>query len=171
MAVYILMIVAPKGFRDEECLQPKEILEKNGYKVVLASKGVKTATGMLGAQIPVEKDITKVNIADYSAVIFVGGTGAATYFNDPFALRIAKEADVQGKIVGAICIAPSILANAGVLKGKKATAFPSEEQNLIDKGAEYTGENVTIDGLIVTGKGPQAAKDFGKAIIEALKRR
>jgi len=164
----VLMIIAPKNFRDEELLRPKEILEKAKANVTIASKGVKTAKGMLGSSVSVDLDLSQVNVKDYDAIVFVGGTGAEVYFNDSKALKIAKEAYEQDKVVAAICIAPSILANAGILEGKQATAFPSEASNLEANGARYTGEAVTIDGRIITAKGPEAASQFGNAIAKAL---
>lgn len=95
-----------------------------------------------------------------------GGGGATEYFNDSIAHRIVKESIAKGKVLAAICIAPNILANAGALEGKKATCF--YPKNIIDKGAIYTRESVEQDGKIITGKKPQAAQDFAKAIIAAL---
>lgn len=165
----ILMVVAPANFRDEELLQPKEIFEKTGARVVIASKNASTATGTLGAKINVDKDISEISVSDYDAIIFIGGPGSSQYFNDSRAHIIAKESVARDKVLGAICIAPSILANAGVLKGKKATAFSSESANLRAKGAEYTGAAVTQDGKIITANGPGAASEFGKKIAEAIR--
>jgi protease I len=165
----ILMIVAPKNFRDEELLEPKKVLEGAKANVTIASKGVKTATGILGAKVNVDLDISEVDISKYDAIIFVGGTGASVYFNDSTAHAIASEAYSSGKIIGAICIAPSTLANAGLLKDKNATAWPSEQENIEAKGGHYTGELVTVDDRIITAKGPMAATAFGKKIAEALK--
>jgi protease I len=72
------------------------------------------------------------------------------------------------KIVGAICIAPVTLANAGILTGKKATVFESETKKLKDKGANCTRKNVERDGKTITANGPKAAKEFGETIAKAL---
>jgi protease I len=164
----ILMIVAPEGFRDEECFEPKKAFEAKDVKVDIASKNAKEAKGKLGGKIKVNIDIADVEIAGYDAVVFVGGPGASEYFEDETALAIAKEADEQGKVVAAICIAPSILANAGILKGRKATVYLSEEENLKSKGANYTGEAVTVDGRIITANGPDAAADFAAEILNSI---
>jgi len=164
----VLMIIAPKDFRDEEYQKPREVLERAGAKITVASKGVKVATGMLGATAQVDKDLNEASIAEFDAVVFVGGVGASVYFNDQTALKLAREAVEQGKVVGAICIAPSILANAGILQGKNATCFSSEAENLRVKGANYTGQAVTVDGNIVTANGPGAAQDFGQKILNLL---
>lgn len=63
---------------------------------------------------------------------------------------------------------PGILANAGVLKGKKATVFPSEEDTLANGGALRTRQNVVVDGKIVTAPGPQAAQEFAEALAKLL---
>jgi len=162
------MIIAPDKFRDEEFLEPKKVFEDNNLKVTVASKGVKQAKGKLGAIAEVDKDISEINTKDYDAIAFIGGAGASVYFEDDTALSLAKEAYDQGKITAAICIAPSILANAGILNGKKATAFQSEENNLVEKGADYTGQPVTQDGNIITANGPAAATSFGVTIAKAL---
>jgi len=164
----VLMIVAPSKFRDEECFEPKEILENVGAKVTIASKGVRESTGMLGGTTLVQEDISRIDVNDYNAIVFVGGSGSAVFFKDADALRVAKEAFEKKKVIAAICIAPSILANAGILKGRKATASFSESSNLRLKGAFYTNEDVTVDGQIITGKGPHASKAFGEAIARAL---
>lgn len=166
----VLFVLAPKDFRDEEFLKPEEILTQAGIETEVASKGVKEASGVLGAKVKVDKDITNVNVEDYNGLIFVGGPGTTVYFTDQQALALAREAFAKGKTLAAICIAPSILANAGVLSGKKATAFPSEKENLLARGAIFTGEEVTIDEQIITASGPQAADQFGHEIKKALGR-
>jgi protease I len=165
----ILMVIAPHNFRDEEFLRPKEVFEKNEAQVTIASKEVSEAPGMLGAKAKVDIDISQVKVADYDALVFIGGTGASVYFDDETVLSLVKAADEQGKVIGAICISPSILANAGILKDKRVTSWPSEQINLENQGAVYTGANVEVDGQIVTAKGPEAAVVYGEKIVELLK--
>ncbi|WP_084222195.1 DJ-1/PfpI family protein [Thermodesulfobacterium hydrogeniphilum] len=169
MGKKILMIIAFQNFRDEELLIPKKLFEKEGYQVVIASSSLKPAKGMLGALVTPQILIDQVNVDDYDAIVFVGGIGAQEYFHNPVAHKIAREAVVKGKVLGAICLAPRILAEAGVLKGKKATVWQSEGKALEEKGAIYTGKPVEIDGKIVTGAGPFAAEEFAKAILNLLK--
>jgi len=164
----ILMIIAPSNFRDEELLDTKDVLESYNADVVVASKGVEKAKGSLGAVVGVDLDVSEINVDDYDAVAFVGGPGADVYFNDKTALKTAKDFYDNGKITAAICIAPVILANAGVLDGRKATVFPTGKDDIIAGGATYTGEPVTQDGRIITANGPNAAKSFGQAIAEGL---
>ncbi|MEM3433363.1 MAG: DJ-1/PfpI family protein [Candidatus Hadarchaeum sp.] len=167
----VVMIVAARNFRDEEFQRPKEILESQGAKVTIASSTLDLATGMLGARVKPDVLVKDIKVEDYDAIVFVGGVGAAEYWEDPVAHRIAREAVEKGKILCAICIAPVTLANAGVLSGKKATVFGAEAEKLKAKGAKYTGAKVEQDGNIITASGPEAAKEFGEAIVRALAKR
>jgi len=161
------MIIAPDRFRDEEFQEPKQILETAGHEITVANSTGTESKGMLGMIVKPDTRLDQVNSDEYNAIIFVGGLGTSVYFNDQRALNLAREFNDKKKIVAAICIAPSILANAGILNGKKATSFPSEKNNINAVGT-YTGSPVERDGNIITGYGPEAAKEFGKKILEAL---
>jgi protease I len=164
----VLMIIAPRNFRDEELFHTKEELETSGNDVTITSTTTSTVTGMLGGTVTPEITIEKVNVDDYDAVVFIGGLGSSIYFNNTKAHEIARDAYSKGKVIGAICIASSTLANAGLLKGKKATSYPSEESNLKSKGAIYTGKPVEKDGKIITADGPNSARSFGREIAKLL---
>jgi len=163
-----VMIIAAEGFRDEELLEPKAVMEKAGVRVDIASTITTKAKGMLGAVVTPDKLVSDINTADYDAIIFVGGPGCRQYWYDSAAHSIIKESVASGKITAGICSAGVTLANAGVLMGKKATVFPSDRQALIDMGANYTGKSVEVDGNIVTADGPSSAKAFGEKIVEKL---
>ena len=164
----VVLVVAFKGFRDEELFDTQTELENAGVKTIVASTHVGNATGILGGIAEATMAIGQINVGEFGGIVFVGGVGAEAYFNDCKAQELVRKFNADGKVVAAICIAPGILANAGVLKGKKATAFPSEEGNLMEKGAIWTGQNVTVDGKIVTANGPKAAKEFGRKIAECM---
>ncbi|MFH1562812.1 MAG: DJ-1/PfpI family protein [Nitrospirota bacterium] len=164
----VLMIIASSNFRDEEYLVPQGIFKSQGIEVVTASSSLGTSRGVLGVKVKPDIIITAVKVADYDAVIFVGGNGSSEYWESKTAHNIAQEAVAQNKVLAAICIAPVILANANVLKGKKATVFVSETGKLKAKGVNYTGADVQIDGNIVTGNGPQAAEKFAQSIVNLL---
>ena len=168
MSKKAVFIIAQNNFRDEELLVPKEILVKNGITVKVAAKIKSKAIGKLGAEIQPDLALIEVKADDFEAIIFVGGSGASQYFDDISALNLARDFFGAKKITAGICIGPSILANAGVLMGKTATAFPSQEDNLKNKGADYTGMAVEIDGRVITGKDPNAAKEFGEKLVNLL---
>lgn len=164
----VVMVIAQKNFRDEELEEPKTILQRNGISVTVASAAKRTAVGKLGAVVQPDAALADINAGDFDAVVFVGGGGAAQYFDDPAALGLAGAAYDACKVVAAICIAPVILARAGLLKGKRATVFPEDSDAIAAVGAQYTGKPVEVDGKIITANGPAAAGAFGTALVKAL---
>ncbi|MDA3856599.1 MAG: DJ-1/PfpI family protein [Candidatus Woesearchaeota archaeon] len=163
----VLMIIAPSEFRDEEYLVPKEIFEVRDLEVITASKGVKLAKGKLGAEVKVDLDISEVKVTDYAAVVLIGGMGALIYENDEVISKILNEAKENYILIGAICIAPRILANNGLLEGFKATAWNGDSKQskfLEEKGATFVDEAVVEDKSLITANGPEAAKEFGLKI-------
>ncbi len=164
----ILMVLSPQQYQEEELNVPRDYFQSRGYSVVLASKGVKTATGMNGESVLVDLDLKEVDLSDYVAVVFVGGEGIYSLrLNiDPDYQALAKSTSAQKKLMGAICLAPWILADAGLLKGKRATA--SETDHIKSKGAIISDEAVVQDGNIITGNGPNASGEFAQAIVAAL---
>lgn len=163
----VLFIIAPNDFRDEEYFIPKEILEANGIGVITANLNGTPSRSMFGKIVHVDKDIYSVNPSDFDGIVFVGGPGASIYFNNKKAHELARTFYSEGKVVAAICIAPSILANAGILRNRRATAWPSERNNINTFGT-YTGAAVEEDDNIITANGPAAAKVFGEAILNKI---
>ena len=173
MSKKILMIIAPKDFRDEELLHPKQELERAGMSVAIASMTSGPVRGMLGATVRPDLTLDRVSVGDYDAVVFVGGIGSSVYFNDKRAHSIASEALKLGKKICAICIAPVTLANAGLLKSKRATVWSSPADDsyirmIESKGAKFTGRPVEVDGNVITARGPDAAREFGKVLVKGL---
>jgi protease I len=165
-----VMIVAHRDFRDEELFTPRKILETAGAKVTVASSDIREASGMLGRTVKPDLLVKDINPDSYDALVFVGGPGAQEYWDDRKAHEIARRAAKGKKIVGAICIAPVTLANAGLLDGKRATVWRTEAGRLRAQGADYTGRDVEVDGNIITANGPEAAEKFGREIVAALGR-
>lgn len=166
-----LFIIAPTGFQNKEYSVPKEILETAEIEVITASKTGGTAKSSSGATVQATHNLSQVQVSDYDAIVFIGGPGAVIYQHDYEAHKIAQDAFNQNKILAAICIAPTILAHAGVLQNKKATVWNGDSQQgklLQSKGANFTNESVTVDSKIITANGPDAAEEFGKKILRLL---
>ncbi len=171
----ILMIIAPEKFRDEEFEVPFKTFNDEGAIVTVASLRKGIATGMFGAQFNVETTLDEVDEKSFDAVIFVGGAGVPDVRADRRAVEIAKNSR-NSKVLGAICWAPTILAKAGIVNGKKTTVWLGDDPEygkktssvMEDSGAQFVNENVVTDGNIVTGNGPTAAQDFAEAVIRKL---
>ncbi len=166
-----VLVIAHRTFRDEEYRYPREVLEGAGVEVQVASSETSAAIGKLGLEVQPDMVISSINEADFDAIVFVGGGGAAQYFDDDESHQLARRFHGEGKVVAAICIAPTILARAGLLDGKRVTSFESERDEIGRAGASYTGRLVERDGHIVTASGPEAARDFGYEIVRALEER
>jgi protease I len=148
--------------------EPLNLFRQEGYEVKIAATQAGECYGKLGKLVVADFNLHDVNLDDFDGLVFVGGSGATELINADPALNLAREAMMTGKIIGAICIAPSILAQAGLLKGKKVTATASEKESLIKAGAIFTGNEIEVDGNIVTASGPQAAYQFGETIASLL---
>lgn len=164
----VVIIIAFQDFRDEEFTQPFIHLTQAGATVTVASSRRGTAEGMLGKHVKIEHLVTELAAANFDAFIFVGGGGAEEYFDSPVVHTLVREAMRQGKVIGAICVAPAILARAGVLAGKQVTGFPSILPDLRKAGARVDPKPVVRDGTLVTADGPQSATRFATALIEAM---
>jgi protease I len=160
-------VIAHRGFRDEELLEPKSVLEAAGVRCAVASSALGPALGMLGARVQPDLLYTAIP-SDADALVFVGGEGASEYWDDRTAHRLAREALTGGRVVGAICFGPSTLANARLLEGRNATAYASRKGHLVAQGARWSNDAVVRDGSLVTANGPEAARAFGEALLAAL---
>ncbi len=163
----VLLVLAPKDFRDEEYFDTKEILEKK-FVIHTANLYGKTSKSVLGKHVDVNLSLDKVDVNDYTALIFVGGPGCSVYFNEKKILDIAKEFYFKGKFVCAICLAAGIISNAGLVRGKKITGSYGAKELVEANEGKFTGSNVEISGRIITASGPEESKKFGEAIVSAL---
>ncbi len=166
----IALIIAQNNFRDEEYEVPKKTFEDAGFETVTISKTTGTCTSKFKRTVQATDSIDNIDVADYDAIVFIGGGGSAQYQHDVQAHMTVQEAINQNKVLAAICLAPSILALAGVLEGKNATAHPGDGVEIIkNQGANYVEEPVVVDGRIVTADGPNSAKEFADKIISLLR--
>ena len=164
----VLLVIAPKDFRDLEYFIPKKILEEGGLTTVTASIQYGLATGVEGGEVNVDMTVTEVNIDDYAAVVFVGGSGMGKILNDDTLGLLARRFYQSGKLVTAICVAPAIFARAGIVNGFRVTAWPDVKQRLVDAGAIFVEKNVVSDENFITANGPESAEEFARAILDRL---
>lgn len=163
-----VLVIAEKDFRDEEYLHPKRILEEAGVEVATASTTTNQVSGKLGAQVNPDLLVSQIQPEEFDCLVFVGGGGSEQYFDDLAVHALAKDFLEKGKVLAAICIAPVVLARAGLLSGKRATVYIDGAEELKKSGAVYTGKAVETDGRVITGNGPQAARDFGRELVRVL---
>jgi len=164
-----LLVVAQEDFQDIEYDTVRKALAGAGFGVSVAAPEKAPAVGVSGTRVTPDLSLSEARASGYAAVIFIGGPGTPSLFDSRDAHRLAMEAAQEGKVLAAICLAPAILARAGVLKGKRATVYPSAADELVAGGAQYTGTGVEIDGNLVTADGPEASEQFARAVLELLR--
>lgn len=157
------------GFEECEALAPLDILRRGGVQVVTVGVDGEFITG--AHNITVKADILDKDIIlndNLDAVILPGGMpGTTNLENSEIVKEAVTFANSNNKIVCAICAAPKILGNMGLLKGKNATCFPGFEEEL--EGAVLSTDYVVKDGNIITAKGAGVAFEFGFQILSELK--
>ncbi|HSB47392.1 MAG TPA: DJ-1/PfpI family protein [Candidatus Bilamarchaeum sp.] len=169
----VLMIIAQQGFRDEELLIPKEILEREGHSVKVASITRMKASGSKGAVVQPDMAVYEANADFFDAVVVVGGPGSPALSETREVIDFVIAMGAKKKLTSAICLGPMTLAKAGILAGKNATVWPSRSAIALLRNTEcnYRNEPVVVDGLVVTADGPQSAGMFGAELASMLKRR
>lgn len=164
----VIMFVANNEFQDEEFNAVKEELESADIGVKIVAPEMDECHGVNGTVVEPDFTSDEVNADDFFGIIYIGGPGTDKLLDHTGAHVLAKTFNVNKKVVAAICWAPAILAKAGVLQGKKATVWSGAKGDLVEGGAQYTAEHVTIDGNIITADGPDSAVAFGQAVAKII---
>lgn len=153
------------GSEEIEALTVVDVLRRGGIDIKTVSiTGSEYAEMSHGVTIKCDETIESADLSDADMLLLPGGLPGATNLLAHEGVRKAflKQFN-DGKKIGAICAAPMVLGDLGILNGKRATCYPGFEQHLT--GAEYTHELVTIDGNIITGEGPAATLPYSYAIL------
>jgi len=167
----ILIAVAPEKFRDEELAVPVAAFRKAGIAFDIASTCRGSCTGMLGAKTTATLTFEEVDPQQYGGLVIIGGSGSQTHlWNDSLLVQRVKNFHESRKIVAAICLAPVVLARAGILKGKNATCFesPVSVREMKAGGAVLVHKPVVVDGYIITANGPSASQEFAESILKKI---
>lgn len=169
MGKKLLFVIAPKDFRDEELTIPAKIVERARIEVEVASLKRGICQGSQETKVESTLRVKEASVKDFDGVVFIGGPGMTELVDDSDFKRLARDFFEEKKLVAAICIAPMILANAGILKGVSATVWQGSLPDLQQAGADVVPKPVVVAGRIITANGPAAAKEFGQAIVNFLK--
>ena len=171
LCMKVLIVIAPEKFRDEEFTVPAAALEKAGIGYDIATTRRARCTGMLGTTVNATLSFEDVDPKSYDGILIVGGSGSQTYlWGDKLLGQMVKFFHSTDRVVAAICLAPVVLARAGILKGKKATYFnsPVSFREMKAGGALLVDKPVVSDGRIITANGPAAAAEFADTFIRNL---
>ena len=166
-------ILATDGFEQVELTEPKKALESAGATTQIISpksgeiKGWKFTEW--GDKVKVDKTLDQANPSDYDALVLPGGVMNPDYLRiEPKAVQFVRNFVQSGKPVASICHGPWTLVEAGVVRGKRMTSWPSIKTDLKNAGANWVDEKVVVDGQFVTSRKPDDLPDFSNALIEQI---
>jgi 4-methyl-5(b-hydroxyethyl)-thiazole monophosphate biosynthesis len=159
-----ILIPLTDGFEEIEAMTPVDILRRAGFNVVTAGVPGTMVTGANGVKMTTDRRLEDVDSKEFDAIVLVGGPGYRNLGNSGRVLDAVRDLNSRNKTIAAICMAPSILAKAGVINDRKATIYPGQEREI----PRPRGERVVVDGNIITSQAPGTAMEFSIKIVEKL---
>ena len=166
-----IAILSTDGFEQVELTEPKKALEQAGAKTEVISphggeiKGWKSTEW--GDKVKVDRELKTAKVDDYDALLLPGGVmNPDKLRTDQNAVNFVKKFFDSGKPVAAICHGPQMLIEAGVVRGRKLTSWPSLKTDLKNAGAEWTDQQVIVDRNLTTSRKPDDIPAFNRAMIE-----
>lgn len=165
-----VLVPLAQGCEELEAVTIVDILRRADIEVLTAGLDASPVTASRGVRLLPDTTLDEALAAtEFDMVVLPGGLPGADHLGNDVRIRefLQKMAD-SGKFVGAICAAPRVLAEAGILDGKRATAYPGFIDTAAHPKVRYTGSAVERDGAVVTSRGPGTAMDFALTLVEML---
>lgn len=164
-----VLVPLAEGFEEIEAVTVVDLLRRAGVEVVTAGLAPGPVTGSHGILVAPDTDLESVLHQRFDMVALPGGMpGAANLAADARLLALLQRLADGGQFTAAICAAPSVLAKAGLLAGKRATSFPGFLTSVSSPGTVLLEDAVVEDGKVITSRGPGTAMDFALALVERL---
>jgi 4-methyl-5(b-hydroxyethyl)-thiazole monophosphate biosynthesis len=164
-----VLVPLAQGCEELEAITITDLLVRAGIEVITAGLDDRPVTASRGTTIIPDTTIDAVADQSFDLIVLPGGLPGADYLRDNKRLQqLMKNHAAAGKQIGAICAAPKALAAAGLLEGKRATAYPGVLEALANEQIDIKSSAIEIDGNIITSRGPGTAMDFTLTLIELL---
>ncbi len=168
----IVMVFAPHLCCDEEFFRFKAHFDRHNIEVIAASTTANVGPGeRLGLKVLPDIMISQIDVDNFDAIVVNSGNGCKEFLWDDTSLReVIRDAFARNKVIAAGCIAPVVLARAGILQSREATVLvrPGTIEELEKGGAIYRDEAVVASGNIITGRDLEALDEFAEIILEKL---
>lgn len=161
-------LLAAKNFEDSEAFEPQRFLEEAGATVDVIGVAREEYAGKKGGTLRAGRTFDESDPAEYDALVIPGGGAPEQLRIDDRAVRFTREFVASGKPVAAICHGPQLLISAKVLDGRTVTCVKTIRDDVINAGARYVDEEVTIDGNLITSRTPADLPAFNRALAGAL---
>jgi protease I len=170
-----IAILATDGFEQAELIEPRKALDQAGARtVVIAPKDGSIKGWSLkewGDSVRVDQTLEQANPKDFDALVLPGGVMNPDHLRiEPKAVEFVRNFAATGRPVAAICHGPWMLVEAGVVKGKTVTSWPSIKTDLINGGAKWVDQEVVSDGQIITSRKPDDIPAFSRTLIDQVSR-
>lgn len=168
-----IAILATDGFEQSELLEPRKALDQAGAKtVVVAPKSGSIRAWNLkdwGDNVAVDQSLDQADAQQFDALVLPGGVMNPDHLRmDRKAVEFVRRFAASGKPVAAICHGPWTLIEAGLVRGKTMTSWPSLRTDLTNAGAKWVDQEVVSDGVFITSRNPQDIPAFSRTLIEAV---
>ena len=161
-----VIIPLPEGFEELEAVAPIDLLRRAGAEVVIASLSERlTVTGRNGIRVVADTTLSATLERNFDCVLLPGGPGVKHLRANPRVIERVQRQSREGHWIAAICAAPTVLKDAGLIPGIRFTAHPSVASEL---PGLISDQRVVRDGRIITSRGAGTAIDFGLEVVSAL---
>jgi 4-methyl-5(b-hydroxyethyl)-thiazole monophosphate biosynthesis len=164
-----VLVPLAQGCEELESVTIIDLLRRAGIDVTTAGLDAQPVTASRGVVLIPDTTLDEALKKDYDMVVLPGGLPGADHLDQDHRIQalLKKMADSE-KFTAAICAAPKVLASAGLLDGKRATAYPGTLEKLNLTNTMLTADPVVTDGKVITSQGPGTAMDFALTLIEIL---
>ncbi len=164
-----VLVPLAEGFEELEAITVIDLLRRARFEVTVAGLESGPVKASRGTVVLPDTDLDGVMQTLFDMVVLPGGQPGSDHLEgDRRIRRLLRQMNEEKRYIAAICAAPKVLANAGLLAGKKATAYPGVLEQLPRAEAILSSEPVVRDGNIITSRGPGTAMDFALTLIEVL---
>ena len=166
-------VIATDGVEQVELVQPMEALRAAGAEVHVIAPHAGSIQGMnhdeKGDTFPVDRSVDEVKVADYQGLVIPGGVANPDRLRtDERAVKLARDFVEHDKPVAAICHGPWLLVEAGVVRGRTLTSWPSLKTDIVNAGGEWVDREVVVDQKLVTSRKPADLPAFCEKVIELM---
>ena len=162
-----VLVPLAQGCEELEAVTLIDLLRRAEVKVVVAGLEAGPVTASRGVVLLPEVTLDEVLVQDFDMIVLPGGAGGAQRLEeDHRIIGLLQRLASQGRYIAAICAAPKVLATAGLLQGREATAYPGILDKLSD--LKLSSAAVVQDGQVITSRGPGTAMDFALTLITVL---